>query len=211
MMSDSLLASASVRAGAQRGEGRLEADGAGDAVDDDVRLARGEGRARAGADEQLGVVCRHAGRVGSARRPRGQVVLRPARHSDDGHAQRDGLLGDEVEVGAGRETDHLEAVTVAVDEVEGLRADRAGRAEQDDAAGARRGVSHPGILAQPPAWRSGGHSSRPEELLALEGVGDGPGHAEAVHADVVAPRPRAAAVVRGPVGLDLVALGPRRA
>jgi hypothetical protein len=40
-----------------------------------------------------------------------------------------------------------------VHEVEGLGADRSGRAEQDDAARTRLGVSHPGILAQPPLIR----------------------------------------------------------
>ena len=197
-------------AGAQRGERRLEADGAGDAVDDDVGLAGGERRARVGADEQLGVVCRHAGRVGSAGDRSGQVVVRPARHRDDGHAQRDGLLGDEVEVGAGREPDHLEAVAVALRRGRwpGCRSSRSSRAGRCGGGGA--GVSVTPAFSRSRARRSGGHSPRPEELVALEGVGDGPGHAQAVHPDVVGPRPRAAAVVRRPVGLDLVALRPRR-
>ena len=154
----------------------------------------------------------HAGRVGRAgdRARRGRSCV-PRGHRDDGHAQRDGLLGDEVEVGAGGQSRPPRSgrgcaatrsmACVPIEPVEPSRTMRRG---------ARRGVSHPGILAQPPVWRSGGHSSRPEQLLALEGVGDGPGHAEAVHPDVVAPRARAAAVVGGPVGLDLVALGPRR-
>lgn len=148
MMSDSLLASASVvpaRSAASVGSRPmapvmpLTTTSASRAAS--VVLA-------SGPTSRLGVVCRHAGRVASARERRGEVVLRPARHGHDGDAERDGLLCDEVEVGAGGEPDDLEAVAVALDEVDGLRADRAGRAEQDDAAGARRGVSHPGILAQ---------------------------------------------------------------
>ena len=56
------------RAGAQGRERGLEADRAGDAVDDDVGLARRELRARPGAGQQLGVVCRDA----RLRRPRGR-------------------------------------------------------------------------------------------------------------------------------------------
>ena len=190
MMSDSLLASASVVPAAQRGERRLEPDGAGDAVDDDVGArARRAVVARVGADEQLGVVCRHARRVCRARDRSRQVVLRPARATaTTGTRSATACSATSSTLRAGRQPDDLEAVAgcgrtrsracVPIEPVEPSRTMRRGRV----------GVSvTPAFSRRPPVSRSGGHSPRPEQLLAVEGVGDGPGHAQAVHPDVVAP------------------------
>ena len=72
-------------------------------------------------------------------------VLRGGRlgHPDRLDAQLERLRGEQLDVAAaGAERDHPEPVRVAPDDVDGLGADRAGGAEQDEVAGG----SHPAIL-----------------------------------------------------------------
>ena len=71
------------------------------------------------------------------RSPRRPARAVPRGDRDEVHLEGDGLLGDQVEVGAGRQGDDPEAVGVARDDVQGLGADGAGGAEDGD--GARGG------------------------------------------------------------------------
>ena len=88
----------------ERGEGRAEPDGSGDAVEHDVGLDV--------ADELLGLV----------RTERGVLDVELL-----------GLRGDELPVGSGGEAYDLEAAGVGPDDVERLRADGAGGTEDEDA------------------------------------------------------------------------------
>ena len=105
-MSDSLFASASVRPRLERRERRAETDRSGDAVQHDVGLDI--------AHQLLGL-------VGAERRVLDAELARPARR----RAAR---------FGAGGEPDDLEAPRVRADHLERLGADRAGGAEDEDAA-----------------------------------------------------------------------------
>src|SRR5690606_33788479 len=90
--------------GLQRSESRAEADRAGDRVEDHIRVHV--------ADELLGF-------DGAERR-----VL---------DLELGGLLGQHLGVAPGRQTDELESARVGADDLEGLGADGAGGAEDDDA------------------------------------------------------------------------------
>lgn len=146
----------------QGGEGRGEADGAGDAVENGVAprgIGGGElgGRVRAGED--LGEGLPRAVRGGQGLAQRRYDV--PAGDGDGPHAQAVRLLGQQLHPpSGGGEPGHAEAVRVAQDEVDGLGADRAGRSEdhyvpcavdrvEDEMRIGERGwtVAHPPIVA----------------------------------------------------------------
>ena len=116
--------------GAQGGEGGFEPDGAGHPVEDDIAGPAGELGGRLGAGEDLGAAAR-----GIARRQR-RLQRRGRSGVGDGHdrhVERDRLLGQQGDVPAsGGQPDHAEPPRVAHDDVEGLGADRAGAAQEDD-------------------------------------------------------------------------------
>jgi hypothetical protein len=114
----------------ERGEGGREADGAGDAVQHGVAGRGGELGGGVGPGQDLG------GRLaavlpGQRLAQRGHGVL--AGHRDRVDAQPPRLLGQESDPAArGGERGDAETVGVAQDQVDGLRADGPGGAEDDE-------------------------------------------------------------------------------
>ena len=141
----------------ERRQRRAQPDGAGDPVEDDVGAAPSGRHRSVRPDHDLGPVCRAAGSRGIPTDRLSDLLVGAVRDRDEIHLEGDGLLGHEVEVGAGRQGDHTEAVQVACDDVQGLGADGAGGAEDGDAA---RGchwfiVAHDRTPAVPPAQGDG--------------------------------------------------------
>ena len=126
-----------VLARGEGGEGGLEAGGADDGDEHEVGLGQlGERDEPAQAAVQLGAGRKAAGGLG---RGVGGVV----EHRDVLHAEVAGDLGEPRVVGAGGDADELELVAVRGDDAQGVFADGAGGAEQDDAfAGAGRRFGH---------------------------------------------------------------------
>ena len=123
----------------QRGQGRGEADGAGDAVEHGVAGGGGQLGGRVGPGQDLGQRLARAVAAASAVAQGGHRVL--ARDGDGGHPQPVRLLGEQLDPAAGRgERGHPEAVGVAQHDVDGLGADRSGRAEDHDVTRAARAV-----------------------------------------------------------------------
>src|SRR5690606_25963115 len=88
--------------GAQGGEGRLEADGAGDAVEDDVAAGTGELGGGVGADADVDVGHGPAALGGDGGDGGAHVVGVPAGDADERDVVVEDLLGEEAEVPAAR-------------------------------------------------------------------------------------------------------------
>src|SRR5690606_3989947 len=88
------------RPGAQGGEGRLEADGAGDAVEDDVAAGTGELGGGVGADADVDVGHGPAALGGDGGDGGAHVVGVPAGDADERDVVVEDLLGEEAEVPA---------------------------------------------------------------------------------------------------------------
>ncbi|MDQ0765482.1 hypothetical protein QF027_008117 [Streptomyces canus] len=118
-------------AGFEGGEGRREADGAGDAVEDGVARRRGQPRGGVRAGQDLGQVSLGAVEPRQRLAQFGHDVL--AGDGDRGDLQPVRLLGEQPDPAAGGgEGRDPEAVGVAQDQVDGLGADGPGGAEDDD-------------------------------------------------------------------------------
>lgn len=110
------------------GQGRGEADGAGDAVQDGVAVGCRQPRGRVRADEDLGARLARAVLRGERLAQGRYDVL--AGDRDRGHPQPVRLLGEKGDPAAvGGQAGDPEAVGVAQHEVDGLRADGPGGAE----------------------------------------------------------------------------------
>ncbi len=115
----------------QSGERRLESGRAVDTVEDDVGSLSGQ-RARGGRPHHDP----DAAGPGPLQRVADGLLGVLAGHADDADPQPCGLLGQQLGPATLRgEGDDTEPVGVAHDDVDGLGADRPGRAEQNDAAG----------------------------------------------------------------------------
>jgi hypothetical protein len=126
--------------GAQRRERRREAEGAHDAVEHDLARPGGElgHRVRAGEDLRDPEVARAVAASRCLGVERQLQILCGARlgHADDLDPQLERLGGEQPDVAAaGAQPDDPKPVRVAAHDVDGLRADGAGGAEQHDGAG----------------------------------------------------------------------------
>ncbi len=175
MISDSLLASASVVPASSAARVGKQADRAGHAVEHDVavdprHLARGIGSGEESRYAVVAVLVAVLLRLGIERE---LYVLGGAGlgHRDERDVELDRLLREQRRVAAtGRESHDLEAFGVGGDQLEGLRADRARRTENGDT------LSHVAILAYGRAfglfartrrWR---HPRRCRHLLSCPGT-----------------------------------------
>ena len=180
-ISDSLLASASVRPASQRGEGRAEADGAGDAVEHGVARPRRRARWRRPGRPGSRAACRRRPAPRAAQRRAAAAAASSSATATVRTPSRAACSASSAtRPPPAASADDPEPVGVAQHDVDGLGADRAGAAQQDH-------------LTRP-TWPVGGHGHRARpDVLGLQVLLDALGAALAPEAGLALTPPNGAA------------------